>query len=125
MVARSHLQKSMRLRDCTPEALEERLHVRQQKCRADEEPFRLIGIRGVWQYRLDGLLARLKNRVRVAADIALFYARLNQKDQPSHGWQKAMEGPSILFNYLIADAASIIFDRITFRGVGQKSSLKP
>jgi serine/threonine-protein kinase len=62
------------------------------------------GLKGYWQYRLDQTLARAQREYVSAADIALFYARLDDKDQAFAWLEKAMEERSILFNYLVADA---------------------
>jgi hypothetical protein len=49
------------------------------------------------------LLERSKNNYVSPADIALFYARLNEKDQAFAWLEKALAERSILFNYLVAD----------------------
>lgn len=104
-VARGTLAKIYEAQGLYEQALEERLHGAPPETVAQMKAlFAASGIRGVWQYRLDGLLERSKTEYVSSADIALFYARLNQKDQSFMWLEKAMEERSILFNYLIADA---------------------
>ena len=66
--------------------------------------FAASGARGVWQYRLGRALERAKREYVSPADIALFYARLDEKDQAFAWLEKALDERSILFNYLVADA---------------------
>ncbi|MEP6819385.1 MAG: protein kinase [bacterium] len=126
-VARSTLAKVYEAQGLYAEALEERLHGASAETVAQTKNlFASSGIRGVWQYRLDGLLARSKTEYVSPADIALFYARLNQKDQAFAWLAKAMEDRSILFNYLIADAR---FDNLRpdprFAELVKRVGLKP
>ncbi len=126
-VARTTLAKVYEAQGLYAEALDERLHgatpdnVAQMK-----KAFASSGMKGVWQYRLDGLLERSKTEYVSPADIALFYARLNEKDQAFAWLTKAMEDRSILFNYLIADAR---FDNLRpdprFAELVKKAGLKP
>lgn len=104
-VARGTLAKVYEAQGLYDKALEERLHGAQPDSAAQmRKLFAASGIRGVWQYRLDQLLERAKTEYVSPADIALFYARLNEKDQSFAWLEKAMDERSILFNYLIADA---------------------
>ena len=66
--------------------------------------FAASGINGYWKYRLEQTLERAKREYVSPADIALYYARLNERDQAFIWLGKAMEERSILFNYLVADA---------------------
>lgn len=65
--------------------------------------FAASGIKGVWQNRLNVLLERSKTAYVSPADIALFYTRLNDRDQAFAWLEKAMAERSINFNYLVAD----------------------
>jgi tetratricopeptide (TPR) repeat protein len=104
-VAHGTLAKVYEAQGLYGEAIDERLHGASPDSVAQmKKLFASSGIRGVWQYRLDGLLERAKTEYVSPADIALFYARLDQKDQAFAWLAKAMEDRSILFNYLIADA---------------------
>jgi TolB-like protein/Tfp pilus assembly protein PilF/predicted Ser/Thr protein kinase len=104
-VARGTLAKVYEAQGQYDQALQERLHNAPPETAAQLKTlFSESGIRGVWQHRLDQLLERSKTEYVSPADIALFYARLNQKDQAFAWLEKAMEERSILFNYLIADA---------------------
>ena len=86
------------------EALDERLKgappetVEQMK-----KLFAASGMNGVWEYRLNQTLDRAKREYVSPADIALFYARLNRKDEAFAWLERAMNERSILFNYLVAD----------------------
>ena len=53
---------------------------------------------------LDELLKRATHDYVSPADIALMYARVNDKDRAFEWLDKAMQERSILFNYLVADA---------------------
>jgi TolB-like protein/Tfp pilus assembly protein PilF/predicted Ser/Thr protein kinase len=66
--------------------------------------FASSGVRGVWQFRLERALERAKREYVSPADIALFYARIDDKDQAFAWLEKALAERSILFNYLVADA---------------------
>lgn len=65
--------------------------------------FAASGIKGVWRNRLNVLLERSKTAYVSPADIALFYTRLNDRDQAFAWLEKAMAERSINFNYLVAD----------------------
>ncbi|HKP38800.1 MAG TPA: hypothetical protein VJT71_18225, partial [Pyrinomonadaceae bacterium] len=82
-----------RLKGSTPETVTEVRRV-----------FAQSGIKGVWKNRLDVLLERSKSTYVSPGDIALFYTRLNDRDQAFLWLEKAMAERSINFNYLVADA---------------------
>jgi serine/threonine protein kinase/TolB-like protein len=104
-VAHGTLAKVYEARGMYKEALDERLKgappatVEEMK-----KLFASSGFRGVWQHRLSQTLERAKREYVSPADIALYYARLNQKDEAFAWLEKAMNERSILFNYLVADA---------------------
>jgi hypothetical protein len=50
------------------------------------------------------MLERAKREYVSPADIALFYARLGERDEAFSWLARAMDERSILFNYLVADA---------------------
>lgn len=86
------------------EALDERVKTYSPETAKElKEIFASSGLRGVWQNRLLSLLERSKREYVSPADIALLYARLNEKDEAFKWLEKAMEERSILFNYLVAD----------------------
>ena len=66
--------------------------------------FAASGIKGVWRHWLNQRLERAKRQYVSAADIALWYARLDERDEAFAWLDKAMQERSILFNYLAADA---------------------
>ncbi|MCA1630119.1 MAG: tetratricopeptide repeat protein, partial [Acidobacteria bacterium] len=87
------------------EALDERLKGAPPETVAQmKKLFAASGIRGYWQHRLDQVLERAKREYVSPADIALFYARVGDRDQAFAWLGKAMDERSILFNYLVADA---------------------
>ena len=53
---------------------------------------------------MERALERAKREYVSPADIALFYARIDDKDQAFAWLEKALAERSILFNYLVADA---------------------
>ncbi|MEP6569877.1 MAG: protein kinase [Acidobacteriota bacterium] len=104
-VARSTLAKVYEAQGLYAQALDERLHGASPETAAQmKKLFASAGIKGVWEYRLAELLKRSKTEYVSPADIALFYARLDRKDEAFVWLEKAMDERSILFNYLIADA---------------------
>ncbi|MDQ6652176.1 MAG: hypothetical protein M3Y84_05470, partial [Acidobacteriota bacterium] len=87
------------------EALDERLKGATPETIAQtKQIYAASGIRGVWQNRLEQLLERSKREYVSPSDIALYYARLNDKDQAFAWLEKGLQERSILFTYLIADA---------------------
>ena len=66
--------------------------------------FAASGMKGYWKYRLEQTLERAKRDYVSPADLALYYARIDDKDTAFAWLEKAMEERSILFNYLVADA---------------------
>jgi hypothetical protein len=66
--------------------------------------FAASGIKGVWRHWLDQRLERAKREYVSPADIALFYARLGERDEAFAWLERAMQEHSILFNYLASDA---------------------
>jgi tetratricopeptide (TPR) repeat protein len=87
------------------EALDERLKGAPPETVAQMKAiFASSGTKGYWQYRLDQALERAKHEYVSPADIALLYARLDERDQAFAWLGKAMDERSILFNYLVADA---------------------
>jgi serine/threonine protein kinase/tetratricopeptide (TPR) repeat protein len=92
--AQGKYEQSMeeRLKGSTPETVAELRQV-----------FAASGIKGVWKNRLAVLLERAKTNYVSPADIALFYTRLNDRDQAFAWLEKALEERSINFNYLVAD----------------------
>jgi eukaryotic-like serine/threonine-protein kinase len=104
-VARGTLAKVYEAQGMYEQALNERLHDSPPETAAQmKKIFAESGIRGVWQFRLNQMLERAKREYVSPADIALVYARLNDKDQSFAWLEKGMEERSILFNYLVADA---------------------
>jgi hypothetical protein len=104
-VARGTLAKVYEAQGMYEQALNERFHNAPPETAAQmKKIFAESGIRGVWQFRLNQLLERARNEYVSPADIALFYARLNDKDQAFAWLEKGMAERSILFNYLVADA---------------------
>lgn len=109
-VAHSTLSKVYEAKGLHEEALNARLrNASPENAAAARKIFASAGIKGVWRDRLNQLLERAKKEYVSPADIALFYARLNEKDEAFAWLDKAMEERSILFNYLVADAR---FDNI-------------
>jgi tetratricopeptide (TPR) repeat protein len=66
--------------------------------------FASSGIKGVWRHWLGQRLERAKREYVSPADIALFYARLDERDAAFAWLERAMQERSILFNYLASDA---------------------
>jgi eukaryotic-like serine/threonine-protein kinase len=109
-VAHSTLSKVYEAKGLHEEALNARLrNASPENAQAARKIYASAGIKGVWRDRLNQLLERAKKDYVSPADIALFYARLNEKDNAFVWLDKAMEERSILFNYLVADAR---FDNI-------------
>jgi eukaryotic-like serine/threonine-protein kinase len=109
-VAHSTLSKVYEAKGLHEEALNARLrNASPENAQAARQVYASAGIKGVWRDRLNQLLERGKKEYVSPADIALFYARLNEKDEAFKWLDKAMEERSILFNYLVADAR---FDNI-------------
>jgi tetratricopeptide (TPR) repeat protein len=104
-VAHGTLAKVYEAKGKYKEALDERLKGASPETSEEmKKLFASSGIKGVWQQRLNQALERAKREYVSAADIALFYARLNQKEDAFAWLEKAMNERSILFNYLVADA---------------------
>ncbi|HEV2884959.1 MAG TPA: protein kinase [Pyrinomonadaceae bacterium] len=104
-VAHGTLAKIYEAKGMYKEALEERLKGSSPEAMAEtRQLFAASGIDGVWRHRLTQTLERAKREYVSSADIALYYARLNEKDEAFAWLEKAMDERSILFNYLIADA---------------------
>ena len=104
-VARGTLAKVYEAKGMYKEALDERLKgAPPETVEEMRKLFASAGMKGVWQHRLDQMLERAKREYVSPADIALVYARLNQKDEAFAWLEKAMNERSILFNYLVADA---------------------
>ena len=109
-VAHSTLSKVYEAKGNHEESLNERLkNASPENAVAARRIYASAGIKGFWRDRLNQLLARAKKEYVSPADIATFYARLNEKDEAFAWLDKAMEERSILFNYLVADAR---FDNI-------------
>ncbi|MDQ2920410.1 MAG: hypothetical protein M3R52_02165, partial [Acidobacteriota bacterium] len=103
-VAHGTLAKVYEAKGMYKEALDERLKSAPPETVVEmKKLFASSGMKGVWQYRLNQTLERAKREYVSPADIALFYARLNQKDEAFAWLEKAMNERSILFNYLVAD----------------------
>ncbi len=103
-VAHSTLSKVYEAQGMYEESLSERLKGLPPETVAQlKQIYAASGIKGVWKNRLEQLLERSKNNYVSPADIALFYARLNEKDQAFAWLEKALAERSILFNYLVAD----------------------
>jgi Tfp pilus assembly protein PilF len=104
-IAHSTLAKVYDAKGMHEEALNERLaNAEPETAALMKKIFASSGVKGVWQYRLDRALERAKHEYVSPADIALFYARVDEKDKAFVWLNKAMEERSILFNYLVADA---------------------
>src|SRR2546425_3121202 len=104
-VARGTLAKVYEAKGMYKEALDERLKgAPPETVEEMKKLFASSGMKSFWQHRLDQTLLRAKREYVSAADIALLYARLNQKDEAFAWLEKAMNERSILFNYLVADA---------------------
>jgi serine/threonine-protein kinase len=104
-VAHGTLAKVYEAKGMYKEALDERLKGASPETAEEmRKLFASSGVKGVWQARLNQTLERAKREYVSSADIALFYARLNQKDEAFAWLEKAMNERSILFNYLVADA---------------------
>jgi TolB-like protein/predicted Ser/Thr protein kinase len=104
-VAHGTLAKVYEAKGMYKEALEERLKGAPPEVVTEmRQLFATSGINGIWRYRVQQMLERARREYVSPADIALFYARLNEKDEAFAWLEKAMEERSILFNYLIADA---------------------
>lgn len=104
-VAHGTLAKVYEAKGMYKEALDERLKGAPPETAEEmRKLFASSGVKGVWQARLKQTLERAKREYVSSADIALFYARLNQKDEAFAWLEKAMNERSILFNYLVADA---------------------
>lgn len=109
-VAHSTLSKVYEAKGLHEESLNARLrNATPENAAAARKSYASAGIRGVWRDRLNQLLERAKRDYVSPADIALFYARLNERDEAFSWLDKAMEERSILFNYLVSDAR---FDNI-------------
>ncbi|HEX5703524.1 MAG TPA: protein kinase [Pyrinomonadaceae bacterium] len=103
-VAHGTLAKVYEAQGKHEELLEERLKGSSPETVAElRKVFAASGIKGVWQNRLNVLLERSKTAYVSPADIALFYTRLNDRDQAFAWLEKAMAERSINFNYLVAD----------------------
>jgi tetratricopeptide (TPR) repeat protein len=103
-VAHSTLSKVYEAQGRYEESLNERLHGSPPETVAQlKQIYAASGINGVWKNRLDQLLERSKTSYVSPADIALFYTRLNQKDEAFAWLEKALAERSINFNYLVAD----------------------
>jgi eukaryotic-like serine/threonine-protein kinase len=104
-VAHGTLAKVYEAKGMHKEALEERLKGAPPEVVTEmRKLFAGSGMSGIWRYRLQQLLERTKHEYVSPADIALFYARINEKDEAFAWLEKAMDERSILFNYLVADA---------------------
>jgi len=104
-VAHSTLAKVYEAQGKYAESLEERLKGSTAETATQlRQVFAASGIKGVWQNRVDVLLERSRTTYVSPADIALFYARLNDKDKAFEWLEKAMDERSIQFTYLVADA---------------------
>jgi serine/threonine protein kinase len=103
-VAHGTLAKIYEAKGMYKEALDERLKgASPETVEQMKKLFAASGIKGVWEYRLTQTLERSKREYVSPADIALWYARLNQKDEAFVWLERAMNERSILFNYLVAD----------------------
>jgi eukaryotic-like serine/threonine-protein kinase len=103
-VAHSTLSKVYEAQGRYEESLEERLKGSTPETVAQlRKVFAASGMKGVWKNRLNVLLERSKTAYVSPADIALFYTRLNDRDQAFAWLEKAMAERSINFNYLVAD----------------------
>ena len=103
-VAHSTLSKVYEAQGRHEESLEERLKGSTPETVAElRKVFAASGMKGVWRNRLNVLLERSKTAYVSPADIALFYTRLNDRDQAFAWLEKAMAERSINFNYLVAD----------------------
>jgi serine/threonine-protein kinase len=103
-VAHSTLSKVYEAQGKYAESVEERLKSSTPETAAEvRKAFAASGIKGVWKNRLDVLLERSKTTYVSPADIALFYTRLNDRDQAFAWLEKALAERSINFNYLVAD----------------------
>ncbi|HEV2903609.1 MAG TPA: tetratricopeptide repeat protein, partial [Pyrinomonadaceae bacterium] len=103
-VAHSTLSKVYEAQGRHEESLEERLKGSTPETVAQlRKVFAASGMKGVWKNRLNVLLERSKTAYVSPADIALFYTRLNDRDQAFAWLEKAMAERSINFNYLVAD----------------------
>ena len=103
-VAHGTLAKVYEAQGKYEELLEERLKGSSPETVAElRKVFAASGIKGVWRNRLNVLLERSKTAYVSPADIALFYTRLNDRDQAFAWLEKAMAERSINFNYLVAD----------------------
>ncbi|HEY9286063.1 MAG TPA: tetratricopeptide repeat protein, partial [Pyrinomonadaceae bacterium] len=104
-VARGTLAKVYEAQGRYDEALGLRLASARAETAAEiRRIFAASGIRGVWRHWLDQRLERAKREYVSPADIALYYARLGERDEAFAWLEKAMQERSILFNYLAADA---------------------
>lgn len=104
-VARGTLAKTYEAQGRYAEALELRLAPEPpEEAAAIRKIFAASGIRGVWRYWLDQRLERAKSEYVSSANIALYYARLGERDEAFAWLERAMQERSILFNYLVADA---------------------
>ncbi|MGZ8844345.1 MAG: protein kinase domain-containing protein [Pyrinomonadaceae bacterium] len=103
-VVHSTLSKVYEAQGLYEESLNERLKGSTPETVAQlKQIYAASGIKGIWKNRLEQLLERSRNNYVSPADIALFYARLNEKDQAFAWLEKALAERSILFNYLVAD----------------------
>jgi eukaryotic-like serine/threonine-protein kinase len=104
-VAHGTLAKVYEAKGMYKEALDERLKGAPPEVVTEmRKLFAASGINAIWRYRVQQMLERAKREYVSPADIALVYARLNEKDEAFAWLEKAMEERSILFNYLVADA---------------------
>jgi eukaryotic-like serine/threonine-protein kinase len=104
-VAHSTLSKVYEAQKKYEESLNERLAGSPpETVTQSKQVYATSGINGIWKNRVEQLLERSKTSYVSPADIALFYARLNDKDQAFAWLEKAMTERSVNFNYLVADA---------------------
>jgi eukaryotic-like serine/threonine-protein kinase len=104
-VARGTLAKTYEAQGRYAEALELRLAAETPEEAAEiRKVFAASGIRGVWRYWLEQRLRRAEREYVSPATIALFYARLGERDEAFAWLERAAGERSLLFNYLAADA---------------------
>lgn len=103
-VAHSTLSKVYEAQKKYDDSLNERLAGSPPELLAElKQIYATEGINGVWKNRLKALLERSKTNYVSPADVALFYTRLNDRDNAFAWLEKAMAERSINFNYLVAD----------------------
>jgi eukaryotic-like serine/threonine-protein kinase len=104
-VARGTLAKVYEAQGRYEEALNLRLASAPPETAAEiRKIFAASGIKGVWRHWLGQRLEQARREYVSPADIALFYARLGERDEAFSWLERAMQERSILFNYLAADA---------------------